>query len=139
MVYEALKLVGHRPEMLRDIIADVALEGGASNLADQLANGAVSFRDRIWGEMESEFNDLTKTQQAVLERMLQEKEHFVPFSAASLKAYSELAKQEVAAPDAQGALNALRQKNLIWQSEVGKYALEDQSMLLWYQNRTSTA
>lgn len=134
-VFEAFKLAGHRPEMLRNIIADLALDGGAETLAGQLKAGAAAFRERIWGAMESEFTALTPIQRAVLERILQQGADYSPFTEASLKAYTALAGAEVTVADAQGALNALRQKNLIWQAAYGDYALEDESMLLWYQNR----
>jgi hypothetical protein len=134
-VFEAFKLVGHRPEMLRNIIADLALDGGAETLAGQLKAGAAAFRERIWGAMESEFAALTPIQRAVLERIIQQGTDYSPFTEASLKAYMALAGAEVTVADAQGALNALRQKNLVWQAAYGDYALEDESMLLWYQNR----
>lgn len=134
-VFEAFKLVGHRPEMLRNIIADLALDGGAETLAGQLKAGAAAFRERIWGAMESEFAALTPIQRAVLERIIQQGADYSPFTEASLKAYTALAGAEVTVADAQGALNALRQKNLVWQAAYGDYALEDESMLLWYQDR----
>jgi len=134
-VFEAFKLVGHRPEMLRNIIADLALDAGAETLAGQLKAGAAAFRERIWGAMESEFAALTSIQRAVLERIIQQGADYSPFTEASLKAYTALAGAEVTVADAQGALNALRQKNLVWQAAYGDYALEDESMLLWYQNR----
>jgi AAA domain len=134
-VFEAFKLVGHRPEMLRNIIADLALDGGAETLAGHLKAGAAAFRERIWGAMESEFAALTPIQRAVLERIIQQGTDYSPFTEASLKAYMALAGAEVTVADAQGALNALRQKNLVWQAAYGDYALEDESMLLWYQNR----
>ena len=134
-VFEAFKLVGHRPEMLRNIIADLALDGGAETLAGQLKAGAAAFRERIWGAMESEFAALTPIQRAVLERIIQQGADYSPFTEASLKAYTALAGAEVTVADAQGALNALRQKNLVWQAAYGDYALEDESMRLWYQNR----
>lgn len=134
-VFEAFKLVGHRPEMLRNIIADLALDGGARTLAGQLKAGAAAFRERIWGAMESEFAALTAVQRAVLERILQQGADYSPFTEASLKAYTALAGEEVTVADVQGALNALRQKNLVWQAAYGDYALEDESMVLWYQNQ----
>lgn len=134
-VFEAFKLVGHRPEMLRNIIADLALDGSAETLAGQMKAGAAAFRERIWGAMESEFAALTPTQRAVLERILQQGVDYAPFTEASLKAYTALAGTEVTVADAQGALNALRQNNLVWQAAYGDYALEDESMVLWYKNR----
>lgn len=134
-VFEAFKLVGHRPELLRGIIADLALDGAAENLAAELKAEASSFREYIWGAMESEFAALSPAQRAVLERMLQTGAKYAPFTEDSLKAYSALAGQEIDAAAAQGALRGLRDKNLVWQAAYGDYALEDESMVTWYQHR----
>jgi hypothetical protein len=134
-VFEAFKLVGHRPELLRSIISDLALEGDAAQLASELKAQAASFRERIWGALESEFAALAPVQRAVLERMLQEGLNFAPFTEASLRAYSALAGQTVDAAGAQSALKALREKDLVWQAAYGDYALEDESMVTWYQHR----
>ncbi|MDO9143565.1 hypothetical protein [Rhodoferax sp.] len=135
-VFEAFKLVGHRPELLRGIIADLALDGAAENLAAELKAEASSFREHVWGAMESEFAALSPAQRAVLERMLQTGAKYAPFTEDSLKAYSALAGQEIDAAAAQGALKGLRDKNLVWQAAYGDYALEDESMVTWYQHRT---
>lgn len=135
-VFEAFKLVGHRPELLRGIIAELALDGAAENLAIELKTEATSFREHIWGAMESEFVALSPVQRAVLERMLQTGAKYAPFTEDSLKAYSALAGQNIDAAAAQGALKGLRDKNLVWQAAYGDYALEDESMVTWYQHRT---
>lgn len=137
-VFEAFQLVGNRPELLRNLIADLALDGAASILAHELKAEATSFQELIWGEMESEFMALTPVQRAVLERMLQVGSKYTPFTEDSLKAYSMLAGQEVDAASAQGALKGLREKNLVWQAAYGDYALEDESMVTWYQHRKKT-
>jgi len=134
-VFEAFKLVGHRPELLRSIIAELALEGAASHLAAELKAEATSFRQLIWGAMESEFAALSLVQRAVLVRMLLTGANYAPFTEDSLKAYSAFAGQTVDAAAAQGALKALREKNLVWQAAYGDYALEDESMVTWYQHR----
>lgn len=134
-VFDAFKLVGHRPELLRNIIAELALDGTAPNLATELRAQASAFRELIWGEMESEFAGLSTVQRAVLERMLQVGSRYMPFTEDALKAYSALAGQNVDAAAAQGALKGLREKNLVWQAAYGDYALEDESMATWYQHR----
>lgn len=134
-VFEAFKLVGHRPELLRGIISDLALDGAAENLAVELKAEASSFQGHVWGAMESEFAALSPAQRAVLERMLQTGAKYAPFTEDSLKAYSALAGQEIDAAAAQGALKGLRDKNLVWQAAYGDYALEDESMATWYQHR----
>ena len=134
-VFEAFKLVGNRPELLRNIIAELALDGAAPVLAAELKSEATTFRELIWGELESEFAALSPVQRAVLERMLQVGSKYMPFTEDSLKAYSALAGQDVDAAAAQGALRGLREKNLVWQAAYGDYALEDESMATWYQHR----
>lgn len=138
-VFEAFKLVGHRPELLRGIISDLALDGAASILSAELKAEATLFQELIWGAMESEFAALSPLQQAVLERLLKTGAKYAPFSEDSLKAYSQAVGQSVDAASAQGALKGLREKNLVWQAAYGDYALEDESMLLWYQRRQKNA
>jgi hypothetical protein len=134
-VFEAFKLVGNRPELLRNIIAELALDGAASILPAQLKAEATAFRSVLWGEMESEFAGLSPIQRVVLERMLQLETKFTPFSEDSLKAYADIAGQPVDVASVQGALKGLREKNLVWQAAYGDYALEDESMSLWYKQR----
>ncbi|MCF8211531.1 MAG: ATP-binding protein, partial [Rhodoferax sp.] len=134
-VFETFKLVGNKPELLRNIISELALDGAAPTLAAELKAQATAFRELIWGEMESEFAALSPVQRAVLERMLQVGSKYTPFSDDSLKAYSTLAGQNIDAAAAQGALKGLREKNLVWQAAYGDYALEDESMATWYQHR----
>ncbi len=105
------------------------MDGAASILAAELKAEAAAYRERIWGEMESEFASLSPVQRAVLERMLQTGAKYAPFTEDSLKAYSALAGQDVDATAAQGALKGLREKNLVWQAAYGDYALEDESVV----------
>lgn len=137
-VWAAFKLVGQRPEMLRAIVGEVALEGGAGALTEALSAGAESFRARIWGEMESEVAALTLIQRAVLVRIIETGKDYEPFNDKSLKAYEAYAGRKVTTSDAQGALTALREKNLVWQAAYGDYALEDESMATWYNSQVKT-
>lgn len=136
-MWAAFDLVGRRPEMLKAIIADLALEGGTESLRDKLNRGAQAFRSNIWGEMDSDFNALTKIQQAVLVRLIDAGTAFEPFKETSLVAYSAYAGRRVSTSDAQAALAALREKNLVWQAAYGDYALEDESMATWYNSQTT--
>ena len=59
-MFAAFQLVGHRPEMLKGIVSEIALElGEAASLGELLKRGAQGFRDRIWGEIESDYSALT--------------------------------------------------------------------------------
>jgi hypothetical protein len=135
-MFEAFKLVGHRPEMLRSIVAEIALNAGANHLGEDLRNGAEEIKQRMWGALQSEFAELSDIQRAVLETIINEGRNFIPFSEASMRAYAQLLKQErVAIPSVQAALDALREKGLVWRAAYGDYALEDESLVAWYKTR----
>lgn len=135
-MFEAFKLVGHRPEMLRSIVGDIALNAGAEHLGEELKNGAEELKERMWGAMESEFADLPDIQRAVLETIISQGKNYVPFSEASMRAYASLLEQEkVSVPSVQAALDALREKGLVWRAAYGDYALEDESLASWYKTK----
>lgn len=135
-MFAAFKLVGHRPEMLRGIVGEIALNAGAAQLGIELRNGAEALKARLWGGMESEFAELPDVQRAVLETIIAQGRDYVPFSEASMRAYAALLKQEkVSVPSVQAALDALREKGLVWRAAYGDYALEDESLANWFNAR----
>lgn len=135
-MFEAFKLVGHRPEMLRSIVGEIALNAGAEHLGEELKNGAEEIKERMWGAMESEFAELPDIQRVVLETIIAQSRNYVPFSEASMRAYASLLQQEkVSVPSVQAALDALREKGLVWRAAYGDYALEDESLAGWYKTR----
>ncbi len=135
-MFEAFKLVGHRPEMLRSIVGEIALNAGADHLGEELKNGAEEIKERMWGAMESEFAELPDIQRVVLETIIAQGRNYVPFSEASMQAYASILQQEkVLVPSVQAALDALREKGLVWRAAYGDYALEDESLASWYKTR----
>ena len=132
-IWKAFQLVGQRPEMLRSITSEIALSSGVHDFKALLEDGAEAFREQIWGDMESEFNALSEMQQAVLVRLIDVGNTYEPFTEKSLAAYGNYAGRTVTTSEVQAALTALREKNLIWQAAYGDYALEDESMALWYK------
>ena len=64
----------------------------------------------------------------MLARIAETGADFTPFSAASLASYSAAAGGPVNASEAQNALEALRQRNLVWRTARATYALEDQEV-----------
>ena len=135
-VFEAFKLVGHRPEMLRNIVAEIALNSGAGHLGEDLKNGAEEIKERMWGAMESELAELSDSQRVVLETIISQGRNYVPFSETSMRTYASLLKQKkVSVPSIQSALDALREKGLVWRAAYGDYALEDESLANWYKAR----
>ncbi|WP_397450379.1 hypothetical protein [Pseudomonas sp. NA-150] len=143
---EAFEQLGRRPEMLRTVIADVALElGEASNLGELLRNGAQLLRAGFWSEFESAYNALTVVQRAVLEVMAersQGNEPFAPFTDATVLAVRkclEILGSDVApgTQTIQAAIDALRDKELVWKSSRGAYALEDKTFAEWLKQYRS--
>ncbi len=140
-MYEAFQWVGHRPEMLKAIIGEIALDlGEARNLGQLLKEGVAGLRDRLWASLESEITGLSDLQLAVIEVMVKRGKDFSPFTEEALKAYREILGQEtLAAHTVQTALDGLRDKNLIWRSARGAYALEDETLAQWFpQGRSAT-
>lgn len=133
-MYQAFQWVGHRPEMLKAIIGEIALDlGDARNLGELLKEGAAGLRDRLWDSLESEISGLSDLQLALLEVMVKRGKDFSPFTEDALKAYREILGQEtLAAHTVQTALDGLRDKNLIWRSARGAYALEDETLAQWF-------
>ncbi|QJI31480.1 hypothetical protein HKK55_23195 [Pseudomonas sp. ADAK18] len=140
---EAFELVGRRPEMLRTIISEVALDlGDASNLSQLLHNRAEFLRAGVWTEFESAWNALTVPQRAVLEVMVersQNNEPFAPFTDSTLtavgKALEAMGSDVVPGTQTiQACIDALRDKELVWKSSRGAYALEDKSFGDWLQH-----
>ncbi len=129
-MYEAFQWVGHRPELLKAIIGEIALDlGEARKLGQLLKQGAEVIRNRMWASLESELAGLTGLQLAMLEVMIRRGKDFSPFTEDSLKAYREILGQDMLATHTvQTALDGLREKNMIWRSARGAYALEDETL-----------
>lgn len=139
-VWEAFQVLGHRPEILQKALKDAALGPARSpGLKADLSDGARALRERIWEDYDSEFASLTRIQKAVLGQLVQEGSRFAPFAAASLAAYSATAGRTVTAGEAQSALDALRQRNIVWRNARATYSLEDQDMAEWFLARFGEA
>lgn len=90
--------------------------------------------------MESEFAELPDIQRVVLETIIAQGKNYAPFSEASMRADASLLQQEkVSVPSIQAAVDALREKGLVWRATYGDYALEDESLAVWYKTRIRRA
>lgn len=139
-IWFAFQLVGRRPEMLNKLLGEVSVGlGEASNLGELLRNGALNHREGIWSDYESDFNDLTPMQKAVLEVMAERSvagQPFAPFSEQTFQVVNDKLSVLGHAADAytsgvQKALDALREKEVVWKASRGEYALEDTAMAEW--------
>lgn len=136
----AFELVGRRPELLAAIVQHVALElGNAPNLGELLEQGAAELRAGVWAEYEAAYDPLTPAQKAVLLVLAESsasKKAFAAYSEATVARVGEIASTlgGEATPTAQtiqAALEALREKELVWRAGRGAYALEDSGMADW--------
>lgn len=134
-VFAAFEWVGHRPQILRDLIGDVALMGEAANLAGLLRRGAQEWHEQIWGEFDSAYHSLTPLQKAVIRTMVRYGTRFSPFGENSMKAYrDETGEADLATSAVQSALDALRDRELVWRVSRGSYALEDDGFAEWLKH-----
>lgn len=132
----AFALLGSRPELLEQVLRDHAFSrDGAPALGHTVAARAEALRERLWQQYDSDFGSLTPLQRAVMARLIDEGEGMAPFTAETLAAVGAALGGRVTTSDMQSALEALRDKGLIWRSGRGAYAVEDQGMAEWLQAR----
>lgn len=136
----AFELVGRRPEMLNKLLAEVSVGlGEAANLGELLRTGALNHQAVVWSDYESAWNELSPLQQAVLEVMAERAQGRQPFSPFTEQTLLDVARKleqagaevNASTPNVQKALDALRDKELVWKANRGEYALEDASMAQW--------
>ncbi len=133
---KAFALLGSRPELLEQVLRDHAFgRGGAPALGHTVAARAEALRERLWQQYDSDFGSLTPLQRTVMARLIAEGERMAPFTADTLAAVGAALGAPVTTSDMQSALEALRDKGLIWRSGRGSYAVEDQGMAEWLQAR----
>ncbi|NCX93611.1 MAG: ATP-binding protein [Gammaproteobacteria bacterium] len=135
-VWEAFQLVGHRPEMLRQIIGRVALSDEAESLSELLKRDASLWHDHVWEEFENDFNALSPLQKAILAVLIEQGRQWSPFSEESMERYKKLIQRaSLSIPTVQSAIQSLRDLGFIWQSGRGSYALEDESFGEWFKHQ----
>ena len=140
-MFTAFELVGYRPEMLKSLVKDIALDfGSARDFGNMLKHGAPKIRDQIWAEIASEYAGLPAIQKAVLQVIVQQNQIFSPFNEDAMSAYRKvLGSANINSQNIQAALEGLRQKNLIWKSGRGTYAIEDASIAHWFETKKKQA
>ena len=139
-VENAFQLVGNRPEMLNKLVAEVSVGlGEASNLGELLRTGALNHQAGVWSDYESSYNDLNPIQQAVLVVLADRTVKNLPYAPFTEQTVQDVAlllesadtDTKASTPNIQNALNALRERELVWKSNRGEYALEDSAMAAW--------
>jgi hypothetical protein len=138
-VWEAFCLTGHRPEILRQLVSQVAINNEASSFSVLLKQDASLWRNQVWEEFENDFNALPSLPRALLALLVKEGKAWSPFSDQSLQFYKKITGADVVTTSsAQSALLLLRERGIIWQSSRGSYALEDEEFAEWYKQKQLT-
>ncbi len=119
------------------IVREVAVDLGQSTRLDQLIKEkAQEWREEAFAGQENDFAALSPVQQAILRVMCEKGRDFFPFAEESIQAYRrQIGNETLGVPTVQAALEALREKNLVWKSARGVYALEDESWAEWLVSR----
>lgn len=129
----AFTLVGRRPEMLKRVVGEAVADwGGAQALDALIERNAQEIQHRAWQEFASTYNALPDAQKAVLDAIARLSPDYTPFAEAALAAYQAVVGKPLNNSAIQGALDALRDKELIWRAGRGDYAFEDDGLRAWY-------
>ena len=137
-MWEAFQLVGHRPEILRELAGRVALSNEASSFSHLLKQDVSIWQGRIWQEFENDFNRLTLLQRVILTLLIEQGQACSPFSEDSMQYYKQAINQEnLSVSTVQTAIQSLREQGFIWQSNRGAYVLEDASFAEWFKRVVS--
>ncbi|MCX7114681.1 MAG: hypothetical protein NTW08_02035 [Gammaproteobacteria bacterium] len=133
-LWRAFQLIGHRPEILRQVAGRVAISGEAGHFSELVEQDALLWHGRIWEEFEQGFNALTVLQQTILEILITQGRSWSPFSEDSMQTYKKIiGQQDISTTAVQTAIQTLRERDFIWQSGRGAYALEDDGFAEWFK------
>ncbi|KXW57109.1 hypothetical protein [Ferrovum myxofaciens] len=134
-VYAAFDTVGHRPELLKNVVADAFLNyDGPLPKTKALRELALLVNESLSEELSESFFSLTPVQRAVLLRISNSKGDDGLFSSSAMTEYADLVGSLVTASSAQSALRGLRDLNIVWKSANGTYETEDPLLERWLKN-----
>ncbi len=141
-LHQAFEGFGNRPQFFMEALGQVLspVSGITGPFEPVLLEAALQRQRDDESQMDSDYAGLKPTEQAVLWRMLAQGSKFRPYDAEALKFYREKTGHPVSVPQAQKALEALRQRTpaLVWKSARSEYSVEDAAMHRWYEARLET-
>lgn len=140
-LYEAFQGFGSRPQFFMERLGQVLspLSGTTGRFEPALLAAASERQREEEAQMASEYLGLKPLEQAVLWRMLEQGRRFRPYDAEALTFYQSATGKKVSPPQAQNALEALRERTpaLVWKSSRGEYAVDDAAMHRWFDQRVA--
>jgi hypothetical protein len=137
----AFDLLGHRPEDLFHAAGAAVMQSvaGANDLSNALILAAKQSQADTLSHIQSQFDPLPATQQAVLLNLLEtEKTGFTPYSKETLDKYAKYTKSKVSVTAVQAALKALVLKGIVWQAKRGTYSIDDPLWFEWWVERQAS-
>ena len=112
-VWKAFQLAGHRPEILRQLIGQVAINDKARALSRLLEQDANTWQNQIWEEFSQDFSSISPLSQTILIQLAKE-DQLSPFSEQSMQLYREAVNQpSLSVSSVQAAINSLRERGFI--------------------------
>lgn len=136
---DAFANCSYRPEILTDVLDDLELELElASDNIDDHVRSRVKEKLAIYRQAFMQiFDNLPTLQAAVMQTMAEMGLEFAAFKQATMTRYAGICRQRSSEPvniestSVQYALDALREKQLVWKSARGVYAIEDSQHAAW--------
>ncbi len=130
------RLVGCLPEKLKDIVGKAFAELGGAKALDELVEHRVQEIQAIASQdYEAAYNQLSSPQKIVLDAFARMPVGRTPFSSDALAGYAAVAGQELSTSVVQGALDALKEKGILWRAGRGDYGFEDHGFREWHLAR----
>lgn len=135
-VWAAFVVVGHRPQLLEAAVADHVLGtvGPQSGPTSLVGHAEVS-REAYWTDLDATWSTLTRLQQAIVRRVVDEADAFRPFDAAALADHRDALGRPVDTPEVQTALEQLRHAQILVRLDRGRYVTDDVSLPDWHAAR----
>lgn len=123
-VMEAFKVLGHRPEELKKVIA--AAYTRPERFTEAIVAGARARRRELIADLAGRFDELQDLQKAILHHMAVQGVEYRPFSGEAVELY----QRATGDPDlnwarVQKALQWLVRDEFVWQSARGTYGIDD--------------
>jgi hypothetical protein len=139
-VFAAFKALGHRPEDLISVLEATAFgTGDPADTARNLQANIHAARIDAIARAEAIFNELEPLPQAILQQMVETGDRFQPFTAEAQASYAALLRNTPSKGEIQRALDDLRNREIIWRPDKGRYVADDSELIDWLKTRPATA
>jgi hypothetical protein len=144
---EAFTSASYRPEILTDVLDELEFAHGLAidNIDDHVRMRVLQRLSLHRQAFMQVFDNLPTLQAAVMQAMAEMGVAFAAFKQLSMERYASLCAQRSSEPvrvessSVQYALDALREKQLVWKSARGVYAIEDTQHAAWLSGLPETA